>query len=98
MNTNIYGNLITALAILAAAAVISPIVAGFKRKVAGWINFILVTVAAIFLLYISYAVIFKAAPQESKLITMGPLGIYFLVDSFSAFFVAIVSFMAVMSS
>jgi len=98
MNTDIYGNLITALAILAASAVVSPIVAGFRRKLAGWINFLMVTIAAIFLLHISYAVIFKAAPQGSTIITLGPTGIYFLVDSFSAFFVAIVSFMGVISS
>lgn len=98
MNTDIYGNLFTAMAVLAASAVVSPVVAGTKRKLAGWINFLMVTVAAIFLLHISYAVIFKAAPQESTIITLGPTGIYFLVDSFSAFFIAIVSFMAVMSS
>lgn len=98
MNTDIYGNLFTAMAILVASAVVSPIVAGTKRKLAGWINFIMVTIAAIFLLHISYAVIFKAVPQGSTIITLGPLGIYFLVDSFSAFFIAIVSFMAVMSS
>ncbi|HOP28200.1 MAG TPA: proton-conducting transporter membrane subunit [Spirochaetota bacterium] len=98
MNTDIYGNLLTAMAILAASAVVSPIAAGAKRKMAGWINFIMVTIAAIFLLHISYAVIFKAAPQGSTIISFGPVGIYFLVDSFSAFFIAIVSFMAVMSS
>ncbi|HRU65739.1 MAG TPA: proton-conducting transporter membrane subunit, partial [Spirochaetota bacterium] len=98
MNVNIYGNLFTAMAILLASAVISSVVAGSRRKLAGWINFLMVTVAAIFLLHISFAVIFKAVPQDSVLITMGPIGIYFLVDSFSAFFIAIVSFMAVMSS
>ena len=98
MNIDIYGNLMTALAILAVSAVVSPIVAGTKRKLAGWINFALVASAAILLLYTSFAVIFKAVPQGSTVITLGPSGIYFLVDSFSAFFVAIVSFMAVISA
>ncbi len=98
MNIDIYGNLMTAMAILLASAVVSPIVAGTKRKLAGWINFALVATAAILLLYTCYAVIFEAAPQESKIITLGAFGIYFLMDSFSAFFVAIVSFMAVISS
>jgi len=98
MNIDIYGNLMTAMAILLASAVVSPIIAGAKRKLAGWINFALVAIAAILLLYTSYAVIFQAAPQGSKIITLGPSGIYFLVDSFSAFFVALVSFMAVMSA
>lgn len=98
MNTDIYGNLITAMAILAASAVVSPLVAGAKRKLAGWINFALVATAAILLLHTSYAVIFKAAPQESTVITLGPSGIYFLVDSFSAFFLAVISFMAMVSA
>jgi archaellum biogenesis protein FlaJ (TadC family) len=75
MNTDIYGNLFTAMAILAASAVVSPIVAGTKRKLAGWINFIMVTIAAIFLLHISYAVIFKAAPQVLQYFPSEPVGI-----------------------
>ena len=98
MNIDIYGNLMTAMALLAASAIVSPLVAGYKRKLAGWINFIFVTLSAIFLLQICYAVVFEAVPQETKLISLGASGIYFLVDSFSAFFVAIVSFMAVMCS
>ena len=98
MNTDIYGNLMTALAILAASAVVSPLIAGTKRKLAGWINFALVATAAILLLHTSYAVIFKAVPQGSTVIHLGPSGIYFLVDSFSAFFIAIIAFMAMISS
>ena len=75
MNTDIYGNLMTALAILAASAVVSPLIAGAKRKLAGWINFALVATAAIILLHTSYAVIFKAVPQESTVIHLGPSGI-----------------------
>jgi len=98
MNTDIYGNLMTALAILAVSAVVSPLIAGAKRKFAGWINFALVATAAILLLHTSYAVIFKAVPQESTVIHLGSSGIYFLVDSFAAFFLVVISFMAMISS
>jgi len=98
MNTDIYGNLMTAMVMLALSAAVSPALAGRNRKLAGLINFIFVSISAIFLFKLSYAVIFEAAPQEATLITIGSYGIYFLVDSFSAFFIVIIAFMAVISS
>lgn len=98
MNTDIYGNLMTAMVILALSAAIAPLIAVKKRKLAGVINFIFVSISAIFLLQLSYAVIFKAAPQGATVLSFGPLNLYFLVDSFSAFFIAIIAFMAVISS
>ena len=97
MNSNIYFNLLTAMSILIGGAVILPVIAG-KRKLTGWINFALVTVAALILLTVSYNVIFNSAPQTSRLIDFGFASIYFLIDSFSAFFIAIIAFMAVMSA
>ena len=98
MNTDIYGNLMTAMVMLALSAALSPLLAVKKRKLAGLINFIFVSISAFFLLQLSYAVIFKAAPQGATLVSIGSFGIYFLVDSFSAFFIAIIAFMAVISS
>ncbi|MFA5518189.1 MAG: proton-conducting transporter membrane subunit [Spirochaetota bacterium] len=98
MNIDIYGNLMIAMAMLVFSAAISPLVAIQKRKLAGLINFIFVSISAIFLLQLSYAVIFKAAPQGATVLNFGSLDIYFLVDSFSAFFIAIIAFMAVISS
>jgi len=97
MNTDIYGNLLTAMLILIGSSIVVPFFAG-KRKLAGWLNFILVTVAGVILLCTSYSAIFESAPQSSKLIHFGPLSVYFLVDSFSAFFIGIISFMAIISA
>ncbi len=98
MNTDIYGNLMTAMTILAASAVVSPLIAGAKRKLAGWVNFAMVATAAILIIHTCYAVIFKAVPQEPSVIHLGPSGVYFLVDSFAAFFLVLISFMAMISS
>jgi hydrogenase-4 component B len=94
MNIDLYGSLLTAMAILLASAVIGPVLSG-KRKLAGWVNFILVTAAAAMLLNISYLAIFQGGGGESSQKIMG---IYFLIDSFSGFFIGIISFMAIMSA
>jgi len=98
MNIDIYGNLMTAMAMLALSAAVSPVIALRYRKTAGLINFIFVSISAIFLLQLSCAVIFKAAPQGATVLEFGPLDLYFLVDSFSSFFIAVIAFMAVISS
>lgn len=97
MSTDIYGNLLTAFVILLASSVVVPLIAG-KRKLAGWLNFILVTIAGAFFLNISYSVIFDAGSQAGTLINFGPVGIYFLIDSFSGFFIGIIAFMAIISA
>lgn len=94
MNIDLYGSLLTAMAILLGAAVIGPILSS-KRKLAGWVNFILVSVAAIMLLNISYVTLFQGGGGEHA---QKMLGIYFLVDPFAGFFIAIISFMAIMSA
>jgi len=93
MNIDLYGSLLTAMAILLGAAVIVPLLSG-KRKLAGWVNFILVAVAGVMLLNISYISIFQGGGAETQKI----MGIYFLIDGFSAFFIAIISFLAIMSA
>ena len=98
MNIDLYGNLMAALAVLLASAVIAPLLSG-KRKLAGWINLILVAVAAALLLNISFVTLFQAGGGgKSQLLSFGPLGVYFLIDGFSGFFIGIISFMAVMSA
>ncbi len=97
MNIDLYGTLLTALVILLASAVIAPIFSS-KRKLAGWINFILVAVAGVFLLQISYISIFEGAGEKSQLLQFGPVGVHFLIDGFSGFFIGIISFMAIMSA
>lgn len=97
MSTDIYGNLLIAFVILLASCVVVPLTAG-KRKLAGWLNFILVTLAGAIFLNISYSVIFGAGSQGGALIHFGPLAIYFLIDSFSGFFIGIIAFMAIISA
>ncbi|MCU0848935.1 MAG: hypothetical protein MUD12_13700 [Spirochaetes bacterium] len=112
MNAEIYGNLLTAMAVLLLSAIIVPIAAG-KRKLAGWLNFIFVSAAAAIILNISLASIFAGsvgildlgplglaglAEKSPAALALGGFRIYILVDPFAAFFMAIISFMAVMSA
>ncbi len=92
MNIDLYSSLQIAMAILLGAAVIVPLLSG-KRKLAGWLNFILVTVAAVVLLNISFVSIFQGGASTQKV-----MGIYMLIDGFSGFFIGIISFLAIMSS
>lgn len=98
MNIDIYGSLMAALAVLLASAVIAPLLS-VKRKLAGWVNLILVTAAAALLLNISFVALFQSGGGgKTQLLSLGPLEVYFLIDGFSAFFIGIISFMAVMSA
>ncbi len=96
MNSNLYGNLLLSMAILIASAVIVPFFAA-KRKLAGWLNFLFVAVAGAILLGISYSVIFNAS-CDTQLVHIGPLAVYFLLDSFAGFFLGIIAFMAIISA
>ncbi len=109
MNGELFTQLLTAMGILLGAAIINPLFSK-NRKLAGWINFILVTAASVILLNISYVSIFRADGNLFNLgaltrhltattfIPIGQLKLYFLVDAFSAFFLAIIAFMAVISA
>ncbi len=109
MNGELFTQLLTAMGILLGAAIINPLFSK-NRKLAGWSNFILVTAASVILLNISYVSIFRADGNlfnlgaltrdlaETAFIPIGQLKLYFLVDSFSAFFLAIIAFMAVISA
>ena len=97
MNIDIYGSLFAACAILLASAVASPLVSRW-RKTAGWVNFILVAAAAVLLISISIATVIQGGVAESTPFGVGPVSVYFLVDGFSGFFIALISFMAVMSA
>lgn len=93
MNIDLYSSLQIAMAILLGAAVIVPILSS-KRKLAGWLNFILVTAAAVLLLNISFVSVFQGGGASTQKV----LGIYMLIDGFSGFFIGIISFLAIMSA
>ncbi|HSV95785.1 MAG TPA: proton-conducting transporter membrane subunit [Spirochaetota bacterium] len=94
--SDLYGKLILAMAILLCSAVVVPLIAE-KRRLAGWLNFVFVAVAGAILLSISYSVIFVNSLQ-AQLVSVGPLDMYFLLDSFSGFFLGIIALMAIVSA
>ena len=96
MNSDLYGNLLSSMGILLVAAIITPFFAG-RRKLAGWVNFILVSIAGIMLLDISYRVIFVKS-LETQLVEIGFFNLYFLLDGFAGFFLGIIAFMAILSA
>jgi len=111
MSGHIYGNLLTGMAVLVLAAILGPALAK-RRKLAGWINFILISVAGLIFMNIAWVLIFNVKSGVADLgifnldaligygniLSIGGMKIYMLVDSFSAFFIAIISFMAMIAA
>jgi hydrogenase-4 component B len=97
MYIDVYGSLMTAMGILLLSALAVPFISG-KRKLAGWLNFGFTAAAGAILLWVASTVIFSDVPQSSKLLHIGPLSIYFLVDGFSGFFIGIIAFMSILSA
>jgi len=81
-----------ALGIYLVTALIVPLLAG-SRKLAGVLNLLGSLVAGTLLLMISYLSITGGEPTEFHL-----LGVVFLIDAFSGFFLAIIGFMAALSA
>lgn len=93
MNDNLIQNLLLgAMAVYLAAALIVPLIAG-KRKLAGLVNLIGSLTAGALLISISFLTITGGSPTEFHF-----LGLVFLVDAFSGFFLAIIAFMAILSA
>lgn len=97
MNTDLYVNLIYAMAVLAASAAVVPLAAKW-RKLAGWLNFGFVSAAAVFLLNISYDAIINGISTGATQIDFGFANIHFLIDPFSGFFIAVIAFMSMVSA
>ncbi len=97
MNADIVATLFVALGLLAASAVVSPLLAG-KRKLAGVVNLLLVTAASVVLFAVSYASIFGGTGHAARTIVLGPVGIPFLIDGFAGIFLAVIALMAVTSA
>ncbi len=93
MNENLIPDLLLgAMAIYLAAALIVPLMAG-NRKLAGYMNLLGTLAAGAGLMTISYLSFTGGAPVEFHL-----LGVVFLIDAFSGFFLAIIAFMAILSA
>ena len=95
MNPDIYGALLIGLGLLAASAVVSPLLAD-RRRLAGTVNFLLTAAAGAALLSVSVRSISGAAGEASRTVAAGPVSVTFLVDGFSGFFVGLISLLAVL--
>ena len=97
MSADIFTNLFLALGLLAASAVVAPLLAG-KRKLAGVVNLVFVAAASVLLFAVSYGSIFGGAGHAARTIALGPVVIPFLVDGFAGIFLAVIALMAVASA
>ena len=97
MTADIFTRLFAGFAVLAVAAVVTPLLAR-KRRLAGIVNLALVSVSAVLLLTVAFEAVFGHGAHASLTLSLGPVAIPFLVDGFSGLFLAIIAFMAVMSA
>lgn len=97
MMNDMYSLLLTALAVLFASAIISGALSG-RRRLAGWINFLLVAASAGILWYVSYEAVFGGVEAHSRLIDLYVVKLHFLIDGFSALFMTLISLVAVMTA
>lgn len=94
MNPDPYGALFVGLGLLAASAVVSPLLAG-RRRLAGTVNFLLTAAAgAAFLLASVRSLSSGAAGHATASVAVGPLSITFLADGFAGVFVGLIAVMA----
>ena len=97
MTADIFTRLFAGFAVLAVAAVVTPLLAR-KRRLAGIVNLALVSVSAVLLLTVAFEAVFGHGAHASLTLSLGPVAIPFLVDGFSGLFLAVIAFMAVMSA
>jgi hydrogenase-4 component B len=97
MPADVLSTIFIGLGLLAASAVLSPLVAK-KRRMAGIVNLVLTAAAAAVLIAASVPVISGAAGHVTRTLQIGPIAVPFLVDGFAALFVVIIAFMSVMSA
>ena len=97
MTADIFTRLFAGFAVLAVAAVVTPLLAR-KRRLSGIVNLALVSVSAVLLLTVAFEAVFGHGAHASLTLSLGPVAIPFLVDGFSGLFLAVIAFMAVMSA
>lgn len=97
MNADLFVRLFAAFGLLAASAAAAPLVAR-KRRAAGILNLALVSAAAALLLSVSAEALFGPAGHAGRTVALGPVAVPFLVDGFSAVFLAVIAFMSVTSA
>lgn len=97
MNADLFTRLFAAFGLLLVAAAAAPLAAR-RRKAAGVVNLVLVSASAALLLTVSYGALFGPEGHAARTVALGSLAVPFFVDGFSAVFLAVIAFMAVMSA
>jgi formate hydrogenlyase subunit 3/multisubunit Na+/H+ antiporter MnhD subunit len=89
---DIYHALLLGIALLVASAIVTPFFAA-QRRLAGGLNFLACTAAGTVFAGIAFQVLSGAAPGEGFVLDLRGFTIPFLIDGFSALFLALISFM-----
>ena len=93
MDFSIFDKLLIGISLLLTSAMLTPIFAA-KRKVAGTLNFLFCALAGVVFAMVSIDVLSGHAAHETFVLNLGGLRIPFLIDGFSALFVALISLMS----
>ncbi len=97
MDFNIYSGLLAGILVLLASAVVTPLFAG-QRKFAGGLNFVFCLVAALIFAGIAVKVLTGAAEAGTFVLKLGGFDIPFLIDGFSALFLALIALMSALTA
>jgi len=97
MTADIFTRLFAGFAVLAVAAVVTPLLAR-KRRLAGIVNLAFVSVSAILLLTVAFEAVFGHGAHAPLTLNLGPIAIPILVDGFSGLFLAIIAIMPEMNA
>lgn len=97
MDFNIYNGLLAGILLLLGSAIITPLFAA-NRKFAGGLNFLFCLLAGLIFATISTKVLTGTVPAESFVLKLGSLSIPFLIDGFSALFLALIALMATVTA
>lgn len=89
--------LLAGLALLLGSALITPLLAT-QRRVAGAANFLFTLAAGTSFGLLAFAILSGSIPGESFVLHVGEIAVPFLVDGFSALFLALISFMGALAA
>lgn len=97
MDFNIYSGLLAGILVLLASAVVTPLFAG-QRKFAGGLNFVFCLVAGLIFAGIAVKVLTGSAEAGTFVLKLGGFDIPFMIDGFSALFLALIALMSAVTA
>lgn len=97
MDFNIYSGLLTGIGLLIASAIVTPLFAN-QRKFAGGLNFVFCLVAGLIFAGVAVKVLTAGGQAAPFIMKLGGAEIPFLIDGFSALFLALISLMSVVTA